>query len=69
MKAEKQTLSQIIRILQESEGQLSIKNLLPKVQQAIQERGWDLSVNYRKVYRAVREENKKKSSVAIPYEL
>jgi len=67
----KQTLSQVVRAIREAEGNLSVKDLLPKVLQVIQERKLPLQPNYRKVYRAVREEDKKISNkkMAVPYEL
>lgn len=69
MKSDKPTLARIIRSIRETEGTLSIKDLLSKIQKTIEERNLPVDINYRKVYRAVREDNKKKKSVGIPYEL
>ncbi len=69
MKSDKTTLARIVRDIRETEGNLSIKDLLAKIQKTIEERNLPVSINYRKVYRAVREDNKKKKSVVIPFEL
>lgn len=69
MKSDKPTLARIIRDIREVEGNLSVKQLLVKIQKTIEERHLPVSVNYRKVYRAVREDNKKKKPIAIPFEL
>lgn len=69
MKSDKVTLARIVRDLRETEGNLSIKALVTKIQKTIEERNLPVSVNYRKVYRAVREDNKKKKTLDIPFEL
>lgn len=69
MKSDKTTLARIIRDIRETEGNLSVKNLLVITQKILEERNLPVDINYRKVYRAVREDNKKKKSVGIPYEL
>lgn len=69
MKSDKTTLARIVRDLREVEGNLSVKALLVKIQKTIEERNLPVSINYRKVYRAVREENKKKKILDIPFEL
>lgn len=69
MKSDKPTLARIVRDIREVEGNLSIKALIAKIQKTIEERNLPVSVNYRKVYRAVREDNKKKKTIAIPFEL
>lgn len=69
MKTDKVTLTRIVKDIREIEGNLSVKNLVSKVQKAILERNLPVAVNYRKVYRALRENNKKKKNSVIPYEL
>ena len=69
MKSDKTTLARIIRDIREVDGNLSVKILVSKVQKVILERNLPVSVDYRKVYRAVREDNKKKNSSVIPFEL
>lgn len=69
MKSDKPTLARIVRDIRETEGNLSIKALVAKIQKTIEERHLEVSVSYRKVYRAVREDNKKKKTIAIPFEL
>ena len=69
MKSDKTTLARIIRDIREVDGNLSVKTLVAKVQKVILERNLPVSIDYRKVYRAVREDNKKKKSVVIPFEL
>lgn len=69
MKTDKVTLTRIVKDIREIEGNLSVKNLVSKVQKVILERNLPVAVNYRKVYRALREDNKKKKNSVIPYEL
>jgi hypothetical protein len=69
MKSDKTTLARIIRDIREVDGNLSVKTLVSKVQKVILERDLPVSVDYRKVYRVIREDNKKKKSVVIPFEL
>jgi hypothetical protein len=69
MKSDKTTLARIVRNIREVDGNLSVRTLVGKVQKVILERNLPVSADYRKVYRAVRESNKRKKSVAIPYEL
>ncbi len=69
MKSDKTTLARIIRDIREVDGNLSVKTLVSKVQKVILERDLPVSVDYRKVYRAIREDNKKKKSSVIPFEL
>lgn len=69
MKSDKTTLARIIRDIREVDGNLSVKTLVSKVQKVILERNIPVSIDYRKVYRAVREDNKKKNSSVIPFEL
>jgi hypothetical protein len=69
MKSDKTTLARIIRDIREVDGNLSVKTLVAKVQKVILERNLPVSIDYRKVYRAVREANKKKKCSVIPFEL